>query len=81
MSLPQIAFSLIFPLAVLLVLAGWTAAVVAFVRRRVKGSPSAGRTTRRPYLPRRRKPASRDSWELVRAALHNPGDSLFPPTP
>lgn len=77
MSLPQIAFSIIFPLAVLILIAGWSAALVAYLRRDRKGSKPA----RHPYLPRRRSAQPRDAWSLVREALPAAARRQLPPQP
>ena len=76
---PQTAFFIIFPLALFVILAGWTAATVAFIRRLRRGKYPEGKRIRRFYIPRRRAPHTRDAWELMRDSLRQTGRLQFPP--
>ena len=77
-SIPQIAFTLIFPLAVLIILTGWTVAIVTFIRRIRARKTSQGSHPRRTYLPRKRRSRSQDAWELANSALTR-GNKFFTP--
>jgi len=79
MSHLQIAFFIIFPLAVTVVAAGWTAAMIAFIRRLRRGKYPEEKRIRRFYIPRRRAPRTRDAWELMRDSLQQTGRRLLPP--
>ena len=79
MSHPQTAFFIIFPLALIIIVAGWTAAMVAFIRRSRRGKYTEEKRIRRFYIPRRRVPHTRDAWELMRDSLRQTSRLRFPP--
>ena len=76
---PQIAFFIIFPLAITVIVAGWTAAMIAFARRLRRGKYQEEKRIRRFYVPRRRVPHARDAWELMRDSLRQTSRLQFPP--
>jgi hypothetical protein len=79
MSHLQITFFIIFPLAITVIAAGWTAAMVAFIRRSRRGKYPEGKRMRRFYIPRRRVSHTRDAWELMRDSLRQTSRLQLPP--
>ena len=77
-SIPQIVFTIIFPLAVLIILIGWTVVIVTFIRRIRSGKNRAGIDPRRYYIPRRRRARPRSAWELAKSTLPRSSKYITP---
>jgi len=77
-SIPQIVFTIIFPLAVLITLTGWTVVIITFIRRIRSGKDRSGSYPRRYYIPRRRRARPRSAWELALSTLPRSGRYITP---